>query len=297
MFRSCSIEDTTDELIRYLRENTFLSHRRDGADPTNYDFKNQIAKQEVEIDKHLLKIIQTACKADKLSAALDAALLLTQPASLQAAVKIAAFFRLPALEDRIEMVMKAKNDVREEDDEKRNGKWSHLVDDRHIMGLPNFGSNQASQMRTKRTLELYGAPDSSAIHSTGRSTVISRTGESRNDDVDYSSAGEEMMIDRVEENESREEEGGMEEKPRSLSREVESDIPAISSPEKPKKGTNPFAKKAATVRAPPSAPINPFSSKSIPAQGVKSTGSFFGRVHGVPEPGPCSLSLRLIKIR
>lgn len=92
-----------------------------------------LAKEELQIDKHLLQLIQTYCKAERVEAALDAVLLLSQPASLNAALKISDFFALPALSERIEIVRAAKTGEDLDDAlSKRQSKYAHLMDDRTI---------------------------------------------------------------------------------------------------------------------------------------------------------------------
>ncbi|WFD31815.1 DNA polymerase alpha accessory factor Mcl1 [Malassezia sp. CBS 17886] len=62
------------------------------------------AALELEADKALLQLVQLACKADKYARALDAARLLHSEATLDAALKIAHFFHLPSLADRMEQL-------------------------------------------------------------------------------------------------------------------------------------------------------------------------------------------------
>lgn len=109
----------------------------------------------MQTDKHLLQIIQTFCKADKLEAALDAVLLLSQPASLIAAAKIAAFFDLPSLKERIELLQQMREDAGDPDEAnaKRQSKWAHLADDRFITSAPVGGGARA-----------FGTPGAAATH-------------------------------------------------------------------------------------------------------------------------------------
>ncbi|GAA5823351.1 hypothetical protein JCM3770_002368, partial [Rhodotorula araucariae] len=122
---------------KHLRESLFVQHRKDGAPADDYTLKSALARDELQTDKHLLQAIQTFCKADKLEAALDAVLLLAQPASLIAASKIAGFFDLPALQERIELVQQTRDDAAATDPDeaalKRQSKWAHLADDRYIV--------------------------------------------------------------------------------------------------------------------------------------------------------------------
>lgn len=118
---------------RHLRESVFAIHRRDGAPPDDYVLKSQLARQELQVDKHLLQLLSSYCKADRLEAALDATLLLSQPASLAAARKISEFFVLPALTERIDLIRQAKTgDDTDNAATKRQSKWTHTTDERTI---------------------------------------------------------------------------------------------------------------------------------------------------------------------
>lgn len=132
---------------RYIRESLFVSHRKDGAPPDDYSLKSSLAREELAADKHLLQIIQTFCKADRLEAALDAVILLSQSASLNAAVKIARFFDLPALTERVELIQEAKEAETDPDAAaaKRASKWAHLSDERYITSAPVGSVNGGSQ--------------------------------------------------------------------------------------------------------------------------------------------------------
>ena len=62
-----------------------------------YDIK----AKEVSLDKELLQLVQAACKADNLARALDITRLMRNPATVEAAAKVAAFYHLPGLQERI----------------------------------------------------------------------------------------------------------------------------------------------------------------------------------------------------
>lgn len=132
---------------KHLRESLFVQHRKDGAPADDFSLKTELAREELQTDKHLLLAIQTFCKADKLEAALDAVLLLSQPASLVAASKVAGFFDLPALQERIELVQQMRDDAADPEEAalKRQSKWAHLVDDRYISagGVPSAAAGPA----------------------------------------------------------------------------------------------------------------------------------------------------------
>ena len=222
-----------------------MSHRRDGASPTDYTLKSTLARQEMEIDKHLLKIIQTSCKAEKLSAALDAALLLTQPASLEAAAKIAAFFRLPSLQERIILVQESKTGIRREEEEnKRGGKWAHLVDERTVLA----SKSTTAAPRTKR-VSLPSSSGTSAIFGSGRTTSAKPSRTAAPPTLDRSSEGpEEVEMDEAEvemlDGELEPEEGSESERVLKRARtdtpdqEQDSFVEAEISPVVPKKGAS-----------------------------------------------------------
>lgn len=58
----------------------------------------------LEADKALLQLVQVACKADRYARAMDASRALHSEATLDAALKIADFFHLPSLAERLEQV-------------------------------------------------------------------------------------------------------------------------------------------------------------------------------------------------
>ncbi|KAL1411681.1 DNA polymerase alpha accessory factor Mcl1 [Vanrija albida] len=64
--------------------------------------------REVAIDRELLVAIQGACKADQLARALDLARLMNNTSSLDAAIKIAGFYHLPGLQERIGHIKEGK---------------------------------------------------------------------------------------------------------------------------------------------------------------------------------------------
>jgi len=63
-----------------------------------------IRTREIALDKELLQLVQGACKADNLQRALDVTRLMHNPATVDAAAKVAAFYHLPGLQERMQDV-------------------------------------------------------------------------------------------------------------------------------------------------------------------------------------------------
>ncbi|BGP21985.1 chromosome segregation protein [Rhodotorula toruloides] len=303
---------------KYLRESLFVQHRKDGAPADDYSLKTELARQEVQTDKHLLQIIQTFCKADKLEAALDAVLLLSQPASLIAAAKIAAFFDLPSLKERIELLQQTREDAGDPDEAnaKRQSKWAHLADDRFITSAPvggtrTFGTPGAAAARlfgpggghannnlsfsprpagssafgsARRAFgtPALGGPSSSSKKrksSQGQSALAGSDGAMQDDDDDFAL---EYADEIVEEDEPASSPKRM----RVDSEEIQIEGTQEVAPA-PKKAANPFAKRASNARPSASHAANPFADKKAgKAKDLGRTDSFFHRVEGKEAPKP-----------
>ncbi|GAA5924389.1 chromatin-binding protein CTF4 [Sporobolomyces koalae] len=294
---------------RHLRESVFTSHRRDGAPPDDYTLKSSLAREELSIDKHLLQLIQTYCKAERLEAALDAVLLLSQPASLNAAMKVADFFNLPALSERIDIVRAVKSGEDPEDAAaKRQSKYAHLADDRIIPDpLSNGNGRHTRRGGASNMFAPGGGEDSYSPRPSGMSSVFGSARKASTRAGTSSSKWRQSMpsglganstfgpSDDEGLNDSMEVDGGYasgevlgsspkrfrSESPAAMAEqgeEAELDAPP------PKKAVNPFAKRAPAAKpAPPAA--NPFAGKKgSNLKEVKRTDSFFNRVEGTAPP-------------
>lgn len=72
------------------------------ASPTNLE-------AGVATDRQLLQLVQSACKADQLARALDLARMMSSTSTLDAALKLASFYHLPGLQEKIADVKAAKS--------------------------------------------------------------------------------------------------------------------------------------------------------------------------------------------
>lgn len=101
--------------LRLARETILLDHNRDTLEDDELTSED-IAKTELDLDKEIIQLIQLACKNGRLQRALDAAQLLHHTASIDMADKVAEFYHLAGLREKLG-VLKA---VRLEVDRLRN---------------------------------------------------------------------------------------------------------------------------------------------------------------------------------
>ncbi|KAF8520383.1 hypothetical protein BU17DRAFT_88972 [Hysterangium stoloniferum] len=107
---------------RLLREELHIGFLRDalGSALTN----DEISRREVSLDKELIQLIQLACKGDKLQRALDAAALLHHTASFDMAIKVAEFYHLVGLQDKLHHLKRHRVETdRLEDEKDERKRW------------------------------------------------------------------------------------------------------------------------------------------------------------------------------
>ena len=91
-------------LIQFGRlaiETLHLDALRDALGPDEL-ISDEIATKELELDKVLIQLIQNACKNDKLPRALDLVKMLHHTTSYDMAAKVAGFYHLLGLQEKIE---------------------------------------------------------------------------------------------------------------------------------------------------------------------------------------------------
>lgn len=276
-------------LFSFLRDTLISGHLKDGLDPQDRTQRGRVTSITLDIDKHLLKIMQIACKAEKLEQALDAARLLGQPQSLDAAAKLASFFHQRGLSERIELIKEARSGEGSLERERKESKWGHLVDNRTLVDsvqeaagydsrlAPRADSNSLSKPVSLTGTSKRSLGDSSALgQMPGRTAPVMQHNDSAlatsSDPPEYD------MMAPMEEDipEAADEETQV----------VDSLAATPVAPAPPKKAANPFAKQnKPSVPAPTSS--NPFAKKSNgKASDLKRSESFFDRVegHGTGEP-------------
>ncbi|CAL1707133.1 unnamed protein product [Somion occarium] len=94
---------------QFARETMLLDILRDGLDEDELT-STDISRRELALDKSLIQLIQFACKNDKLSRALDIAKLLHHTASFDMAIKVAGFYHLIGLQEKLEALKDDRED-------------------------------------------------------------------------------------------------------------------------------------------------------------------------------------------
>ncbi|KDQ16190.1 hypothetical protein BOTBODRAFT_173106 [Botryobasidium botryosum FD-172 SS1] len=117
---------------RFLREEIQLGMIKDAL-TGGITTTAEIAKRELALDKSLIGLIQAACKADQLQRALDITNMLHHLASFDTAAKLAGFYHLVGVQEKINALRERREDGEEESDVRKGwGKVSAPI------GRPNL---------------------------------------------------------------------------------------------------------------------------------------------------------------
>ena len=101
---------------RLAIETLHLDALRDALGPDDLT-SDEIATKELEADKILIQLIQNACKNDKLPRALDLVKMLHHTASYDMAAKVAGFYHLIGLQEKVETLKTDREEGGDDEDE------------------------------------------------------------------------------------------------------------------------------------------------------------------------------------
>jgi len=160
--------------IRLERELLFVDMERDNLDEelTTQD----IVSREHALDKELIKLIQAACKSDNVSRALELTKLLHNMASIDSAMKVANFYHLKGVEEK----MRILKQVKEDDDDRlevareKRRRWNKV--DEPLRRLPTSEVNQQAFQQPK-PFQDFGPP--AAVPRPGLSRALPSAESSR----------------------------------------------------------------------------------------------------------------------
>ena len=160
---------------RLAIETLHLDALRDALGPDDLT-SDEIATKELELDKTLIQLIQNACKNDKLPRALDLVKMLHHTTSYDMAAKVAGFYHLIGLQEKIETLKADREEGGDDEDEygvdprevarRKREQWrregSGAVPPPRTIGE---SSRSAGYNGTKKAFQDFGPPP--AIHRPG----------------------------------------------------------------------------------------------------------------------------------
>ncbi|EIW71228.1 hypothetical protein TREMEDRAFT_28047 [Tremella mesenterica DSM 1558] len=257
-----------------IRGEVHLSLLRDAVEETpDGEIEYDIKTRSVALDKELLQLVQGACKADNLQRALDLSRLMYLPGTIDAAAKVAAFYHLPGLQERIQSVRLEKE--RKRTGVKRTRKSLIPPSEHHVSpnnGMVNGKFSEFVPRATSRRTFGGVNRDSTPAQMRGDSYVPETPGQMEDTPQPVPPPTMSLDMDMGSPGEKRKRKVGMEEDeftaPAKKVEELSFSSEAPKNPFAKKTHGNPFAK-AATAR---------------PLDAIKST-SFFDRVDDIEASG------------
>ncbi|KAJ2613258.1 DNA polymerase alpha accessory factor Mcl1, partial [Coemansia sp. RSA 1694] len=150
---------------KYLASRIFIEQQRGESERTGCEYPggvSMLARDELEQDKLLLRLIQLACKSDKTQRAMDLATMIVLEKSFDAAVKIAVFLKQSSLAERLMRLRETKFacEVEDEDEDMSDDSRSEAAAKQH--NLPPTSRRQvvaATYGRAKRAADAAGDSD------------------------------------------------------------------------------------------------------------------------------------------
>ncbi|KDQ57598.1 hypothetical protein JAAARDRAFT_193900 [Jaapia argillacea MUCL 33604] len=289
--RKDAIEGPLEEF--FARESLHLDIARDALGDEL--ITDEISRRELALDKELIRLIQNACKNDKLPRALDLTRMLHHVPSFDMAVKVASFYHLIGLQEKME-VLKANRDGEDRLTESRDKRkqWTRDSEPRLPPRLPQTELTSSSKpfqdFRPPPPISRPGLarakPNGIGEHSSNylaNTSVAGPSRQSQDHERSFSPPAGKRKRDESEVpiGEALSAASGDEPKPRPF-KEPQA-RPTITS--KPK--TNPFAKKGNAE-----ASRNPFARNAVENKSLHKSESFFDRVEAAesdkgkrPAPG------------
>ncbi|KAI7936923.1 hypothetical protein MJO28_015822 [Puccinia striiformis f. sp. tritici] len=295
----------------YLRGSLTYQHQTDLANPEDTSLAAQLSFNQLELEKQVLKLIESCCKAEPeptLQKALDYSTYLKNMNTLEASMKICKFFNLAGLQERISKLKESRELEQDLFDQsglgKRKYKYAHLEDYNIITDSKaqpkRKEENSAYNLFNQKFEELPKASTSGICGGRifDQAEVFKAPAPPRR--TDQLAAQQEVEDDESFDQDPLDLNSTLEVNTDSLMHDLDDDLSSLNSSVKrprlseyslnsqvqttPRESTNPFAKKPLRPSTTSSTnESNPFGSKSVnkqtpPTPELKKSGKFFDRV-------------------
>nr|ODN89447.1 chromosome transmission fidelity protein 4 [Cryptococcus depauperatus CBS 7841] len=246
---------------------------------SDHDAAYLVKEAQVNMDKTMIQLVQGACKADNLQRALDVTRLMHNASTVDAAAKVAAFYHLPGLQERMQN-LKTEKEMRKQyvRREERQSLSGVMNKEHHGSLVPTASSSKPFTdfaPRSKGSRRSFGGVNrDSTPASIPNSTYIPETPNTEAEMTPSTEADDNQSFPEAKRKWEERDELDWDRKKKESA--------LFAKPESAPK--NPFAKKSDTFGS------NPFTKNGIskPLDAVKSK-SFFNRVddleaNGAPKP-------------